>query len=65
MRYKYRNYWIVVEKDGLNRYSVWIWICGHAENKTVIEHSVFSLGQAQAAAEHYIDKILSIGGVLS
>jgi len=64
MRYKYRGYWIVIEKDELNEYSVWIWICGHAENKEIVGNNVFSLSMAQANAENHIDKVLSIGGIL-
>jgi len=62
-KYKYRNYWIQTEKSA-NGYKATIWIVGSPEWKTVVAEDVFSNGQAQARTERYIDKVLSVGGIL-
>jgi len=63
-RYKYREYWISIEKQKNDKYNLKTWICGHPEEKEETKN-ILALSQAQAIAENKIDKILSIGGILS
>jgi len=64
MKYKYRNYWIQAYKNSNTRYDATIWINGHSLDKKTLLFNSFSLGLAQAEAEDYINKILSVGGIL-
>jgi len=62
-RRKYRGYWIKVESEG-KEYTPTIWISGHMSLKERLDPA-YSAGLAERQAELEIDKILSIGGVLS
>jgi len=64
MKYKYRNYWIQAYRNNNNRFDATIWINSHSLNKKTFSFNSFSLSLAQVEAEDYIEKILSVGGIL-